>query len=315
MATAMRQSDIYYRKPANPTQANESTPRPQTIATKRLPSTMQTRSATTASPAITSSAITEISQGDDVPIPSADRPVRVRVRPQDSIDRLPLHQHPWAQLTYSMKGVMRVSVPSATWIVPPTRAIWIPPRAPHEVQLFSGAHPHTLYVDASIEPITHEACCVIEVRPFMASLISELAQLSKHTKRNLREEALTILLLEELQQAARLPLHLPLPQDRRLLSLCEALLANPAHTDTLAELAAQCGASERTISRLFLKELGMPFATWRTQLKLMQALTLASSGMPYQAIAQQLGYQSPSAFTAMFKKAFGVPPSEFLKSS
>ncbi|RCS58044.1 AraC family transcriptional regulator [Parvibium lacunae] len=257
--------------------------------------------------------ITEISQGDDVPIPTPARPIRVRVRPQDSIAGLPLHQHPWAQLTYSLKGVMRVSTPSATWIVPPTRAIWIPPRIPHEVQLFSGAHPHTLYVDAAMKPISHQACCVIEVRPFMSSLISELAKLAKQHERTLREEALAILLLEELAQAARLPLHLPLPQDRRLRNLCEYLLHHPATTQTLAALAADCGASERTISRLFFKELGMPFTTWRTQLKLMQALTLASDGTPYQAIAQALGYQSASAFSAMFKKAFGVPPSLFLR--
>lgn len=247
--------------------------------------------------------------GDDVPIPSPTRPVRVRVRPQHSITALPLHEHPWAQLTYSVQGVMRVSVPGATWLVPPTRAIWIPPHIPHEVQLLSAAHPHTLYVDPSQEPITHNHCSVIEIRPFLASLIAELAQI---TQPSAREIALTTLLLEELQQAPRLPLLLPMPSDRRLRHLCETLLADPGNQGTLSELAAACGASERTLSRLFQKELHMPFAAWRTQLKLMHAVTLASEGMRFAEIANQLGYQSTSAFSAMFKRTFGVPPSRFL---
>jgi AraC-like DNA-binding protein len=103
----------------------------------------------------------------------------------------------------------------------------------------------------------------------------------------------------------------PLPRDKRLNSLCQALLDAPGDTQTLGEWAQAVGASERTLARLFDKELGMSFGQWRQQVRLAHGASLIARGMPLWRVAQQLGYASQSAFTAMFRKTFGTTPSQF----
>ena len=46
---------------------------------------------------------------------------------------------------------------------------------------------------------------------------------------------------------------------------------------------------------------------------LARALDLISRGRPCGAVAAELGYASPAAFSAMFKRAFGVPPGRFMQ--
>ena len=46
---------------------------------------------------------------------------------------LPLHRHRRAQLLYGATGVMQVSTADGNWVVPPQRAVWIPPGVDHEV--------------------------------------------------------------------------------------------------------------------------------------------------------------------------------------
>lgn len=73
------------------------------------------------------------------------------------------------------------------------------------------------------------------------------------------------------------------------------------------------GASERTINRLFTKETGMTFGQWRTQAKLMEAIRKLSEGESVINVSIDLGYESPSAFTAMFRRELGTTPSQYFK--
>jgi len=72
-------------------------------------------------------------------------------------------------------------------------------------------------------------------------------------------------------------------------------------------------ASARTLARLFVKETGLTFGAWRQQARLLKALEWLAEGRPVTAIAFDLGYESPSAFIAMFRRTFGVPPGRYLK--
>jgi AraC-like DNA-binding protein len=55
----------------------------------------------------------------------------------------------------------------------------------------------------------------------------------------------------------------------------------------------------------------MSFGQWRQQLRLAHAAPLIARGLPLSHVAEQLGYASQSAFSAMFKKTFGTSPSAF----
>jgi AraC-like DNA-binding protein len=89
------------------------------------------------------------------------------------------------------------------------------------------------------------------------------------------------------------------------------VLRAPAERATLAQWAAEVGASERTMARLFREQLGTSYQQWRQQVVLAHALPLLARGMPVSQVAAAAGYASESAFTAMFRAAMGQPPSSF----
>ena len=84
--------------------------------------------------------------------------------------------------------------------------------------------------------------------------------------------------------------------------------------EALAEWARDTGASPRTVARLFRQELGSTFTQWRQQVILARAVALAAGRKPINQIAAELGYNSPSAFSAMVRRAVGLAPGRFLGS-
>lgn len=241
--------------------------------------------------------------------PTRERPIRVRSRPMPAGVRIAMHMHAWAQVAYASRGVLRLAIESSTWVVPPSRAIWVPPNVLHEVFVVEDAYLRTLYIDESAVPRGLETCRVMEVSALLREVI---AAIDANDLDPSRENLLGALALDELTRAVPLPLSVPMPLEKRLRALCEALLANPGNADPLEYWAATVGASTRTIARLFRQELGMSFSQWRQQAVLARAIPLLNQGRALSQIAQQLGYQSQSAFSAMFRRAFGESPRAFM---
>ncbi|WP_194721574.1 AraC family transcriptional regulator [Noviherbaspirillum malthae] len=240
--------------------------------------------------------------------PSPERPVRMMARDLDVAEVLAGHHHVWGQVTYAIEGVLRVTAENSTWIVPPHRAIWIPPLLNHEVTTLEKTRLRALYVHADSAPFHGTQCEVLEVSPLLRELVVALGHADEGS---VRETLLSALLLNELAGLATLPIRVALPSDKRLKALCESVIADPASPLTLEEWAEQVGASARTLARLFERELGTSFREWRQQVRLAHAAPLIARGMPLSQVAAELGYASQSAFSAMFRKTFGQPPSVF----
>lgn len=251
--------------------------------------------------------------------PDRSRPVRVRSRSMPADTHFEPHRHAWAQLAYCATGILRVSAAPAdgaagdvTYIVPPSRAVWIAPQSLHSVHVLEDAEFRTLYLDASVTPAGWEGCRVLVVSPLLRELVPAL---DAPALPQAREQLLTELVLDELRGAATQELGVPLPPaqtgDKRLRALCEAVLRAPAERATLAQWADSVGASERTMARLFREQLGTSYQQWRQQAVLAHALPLLARGVPVSHVAAASGYASDSAFTAMFKAAMGQPPSQF----
>jgi AraC-like DNA-binding protein/quercetin dioxygenase-like cupin family protein len=242
--------------------------------------------------------------------PTRAHPIRVRSRPMPAGVRIARHTHAWAQLAYASRGVLRIATAGTTWMVPPSRAIWVPPHVTHEVVIVEEAFLRTLYIDELAVPAGMAACRVVEVSNLLREVIAalDIAELS-----TTREQVLGALALDELTRSEPLPLSVPMPNEKRLRALCEAVIADPANSDSLEQWASSVGASTRTIARLFRQELGVSFSQWRQQALLARAIPLLSQGRPLAHVAQELGYQSQSAFSAMFRRAFGKSPRAFIE--
>lgn len=239
--------------------------------------------------------------------PSADEPVTVNLRSMPPDVMIPAHRHPWAQLAYPIRGAIRICAAGMAWVVPANRAVWIPPEIDHEVMVLGAVELRTLYIVSAAAPLPLDACTVVDVSPLLRSLGEAIAAGRGDTRHRLMMQ----LALEEIRIARPLSLGLPLPRDRRLKALCDALMANPADDRGLAEWAEQVGASERTLARLFKSELETSFGAWRQQLRLAKAVDEISRGQALSQVAAAVGYASQAAFSAMFTRALGVPPSRF----
>jgi AraC-like DNA-binding protein/quercetin dioxygenase-like cupin family protein len=240
--------------------------------------------------------------------PTPARPVRVVARDLDASQVLAMHSHAWGQVTYALDGVVRMTVGNSTWIVPPQRAIWIPPNAKHEITTLEKVRLRALYVHADVAPFHGERCEVLDVSTLLRELVVTLSQTEAGEA---REAMLAALILDEVARSPTLPICVALPDDKRLKTLCENLIADPASSLTLEDWAMRVGASGRTLARLFERELGMGFVQWRQQVRLAHAASLIARGLPLSRVAAELGYASQSAFSAMFRKTFGQSPSSF----
>jgi AraC-like DNA-binding protein len=194
------------------------------------------------------------------------------------------------------------------WVVPPSQALWMPPRRTHAIRMGGKVAMRTLYLRDDVAGSMPNTPQVLAVSQLLRELILRMTAFSPHADRS---GHMTALILEELAASPSLELCLPMPRDARLLRLCRAVLECPGDAGRLPELARIAGASTRNLSRLFQSELGMTFTAWRRQAQILEALRRLAEGAPVTTVALDLGYSSPSAFTYMFRRALGVVPTHF----
>jgi AraC-like DNA-binding protein len=122
------------------------------------------------------------------------------------------------------------------------------------------------------------------------------------------------MVIDHLKAVESVPLQLPRPVDPRAQKVVARLVASPGEHRKLEKLCRECGASKRTIQRLFREETKMTFSRWRQQLRLLHAMQRLASGEKVTAAALDAGYNSTSAFIAMFRKQLGKTPARYLES-
>ena len=219
----------------------------------------------------------------------------------------------WHQLLLATSGVLTVESPTGTWVVPSQRAVWVPDGLRHRLVMTGRVRVRALYLAGALMPaaLPADECRAVNVPPVLGELVDHAvrtAPLYGDDPRDARLVAVIVDLLEELPAA---PLQLPLPADRRARDVAALLLDDPAREATVHDLARQVGASRRTIERAFRTDTGMSVGTWRTRLRLVEALRLLAAGEPVSRVATTVGYSTPSAFGAMFVRHMGTTPARY----
>ncbi|TDV69791.1 helix-turn-helix domain-containing protein [Pseudomonas sp. LP_7_YM] len=220
------------------------------------------------------------------------------------------HYHRRAQLLYGSTGVMKVSTEQGDWVVPPQQAVWVPAQLEHEV-LMLGVSTRSLYIEPSAVPVSRGVCEVISVSPLLRQLLIEAVEMPLVYDPQGRDGALISLALWEIELARGLPLHIRLPDDPRLLDRCQRFLQHPDIHQSPHDWARELFVSERSFSRLFREQTQMSFGQWRQRACVMLALSRLSAGDPITRIALDLGYESPAAFSTMFRRLVGCAPSHY----
>ncbi|MCG2842629.1 helix-turn-helix transcriptional regulator [Sandaracinobacter sp. RS1-74] len=227
----------------------------------------------------------------------------------------PMHRHRHVQILYACTGIMAVRTARASYVVPPNRALWIPSGVDHEVRCRSAVSLRTLYLRPDDLPPNSMGGAapsrVFEVSALLRALILEMGELGTDYPLEGRAGHVVSLLLDEIDRIPGTRHELSMPGDPRLLRVCGSLLEHPSDPRDIDEWARVAGMGRRTFTRSFKRETGVGFAMWRQQARLMEAMALLASGTPIAQVAFEVGYDSPSSFSAMFRRAFGVSPSRY----
>lgn len=226
----------------------------------------------------------------------------------------PPHHHIEGQLLFATRGVMLVETENNRWVIPPQRALWLPPEHVHSYRLLSETDLRAIYFSRSLIAecpgfIHSGRVHTIAARPLVKELIAALfdADYAGPGKRKM-----ALLLLEILSETDPLTAELPMPQDERLYRAVREMLINDRWAASLSDLADVAAMSERTFTRLFVRDTGFSFRTWRQRARICASLDLLANGIPVKQVAWQLGFSCPAAFTAAFRAVLGSTPRHFL---
>ena len=224
----------------------------------------------------------------------------------------PPHSHKRGQLIYAISGVLVCTTRDATYVVPPQRALWVPSGVVHAAYTRGHVSLRSLYLDDSVCASMPQACKTIEVSPLLRELIVEATRFPVEYDVDSRDGRIMTLIIDEICSMRTTPLSVPMPKHPQLVRICHAILKDPAQNDVLSDWADSAGMGRRTFTRVFRRETGITFATWRQNVRLIEAMSFLATGHSITTVAFEVGYSSPSAFTAMFRRAFGVPPTRYL---
>jgi AraC-like DNA-binding protein/mannose-6-phosphate isomerase-like protein (cupin superfamily) len=224
------------------------------------------------------------------------------------------HRHIWGQLLYASQGVMQVRAQGHIWVIPPQRAVWIPPDVEHSIKLIHKVRLRNVYVAPNAMQGLPSRCQVMHISPLLREIIAQAVTFPPLYDTDGAEGRLIRVLLDCLKTAPSTPLHLPVPDHGIIKTIANILKEKPDDTKTLENWADELGTTSRTLARNFKKQTDMTFGQWRQQARLLDALSRLADNQPIAHIAQDLGYSSQSAFSAMFKKALGVTPGQYFKT-
>lgn len=225
------------------------------------------------------------------------------------------HAHPWAQLSWASAGALIVRTPAASHVAPPQRAVWVPPGLDHEVINPGRTEMRSLYIEAQTAAFAPPRCRVLAITPLARELIQAFSALPAAYDVTGADGRLVAVLLDQLASLPEADFSLPWPSDSRLTAICQALFDAPDDRRDMAAWAKAAGLTERTLGRLFIARTGLTFGRWRRRSRLLAALAILENGGGVTEAALSCGYETPSAFIAAFKAAFGVTPGNFVAKS
>lgn len=221
------------------------------------------------------------------------------------------HSHLRGQVFCVENGLVHVRTPQGSWLLPPHRAGWIPPGVAHKVSISGAMSGWSVVIAPAACQALPTSPCVIGISELMRALVRRAVSWTQQAQLDARQERMLAVLLDEMGQAPHEPLHLPMPEDRRLLRIANAILEQPEDKRTMEDWAQWAGLSPSTLGRLFTAETQVTFAQWRQQARLTHALERLARGDSVANVADALGYATPSNFIAMFRRCFGDSPAHY----
>ncbi|MNQ28666.1 HTH-type transcriptional repressor of iron protein A [compost metagenome] len=222
------------------------------------------------------------------------------------------HSHPRAQLLYATNGVMNVVVENQIWVVNPLQGLWIPGGIEHQVSFQKNVKLYSVFIDSSFIHNLPSISFSFDISVFLKQLMFKIISFENNENPTLSQKRIMDVFLDELALIEPSSTFLPTSNHAKLQNIISLLMDDITSKYTIDHYANISFMSTRTLSRLFIKELGMNFSDWRIRLKLLEAIKRLGEKQSIKEIAFDLGYETTSAFIFMFKKNLGKTPSNYI---
>ena len=222
------------------------------------------------------------------------------------------HSHVRSQFLYAASGTIKLTLDLGCWMIPPRRAVWLPPGYPHQTSAIGQLEMRTLYIrEDALPPGAPSIPRMLGVSPLLHELILRAVEMPIEYDENGKDARIIAALLEEISWIPIHPVSLPSLKDARLRRMEKMLLDDPGDRSTLEQWSQRLSVSPRTLTRLLQRETHLSFQVWRDHLRTFTAIPMLADGKPLAKIADALGYETAWSFTAMFKRVTGKAPSKY----
>lgn len=221
------------------------------------------------------------------------------------------HIHDEAQFVLTAEGAMIMHTDGGALMIPANRAAWIPGGMVHNARMIGPVSTMTIWVEQIPEHNLPDKARIVDVSPTMRRLLLEAMKTKPRMTHDGGARRAVRMLLKELEAMPALPDTVPLPTTPTLVAKCQSFLRHPSVHQTIDEWSTVLRMSRRTFTRRFRYETGLSFAEWRQRACVLTVLPRLAAGESITTIAIELGYESPTAFTTMFKRQRGLPPSRY----
>lgn len=208
---------------------------------------------------------------------------------------------------------MEIASGQNLWVLPPHFGLWVPAHTVHSIGMPEQVSMRTLYLRPGMVT-AWPTCTVFHVRPLLRELIFEVVRMKSIRTGNRLDCAFREVLVAELARATPIPTGVALPSDRRAFAVTESVMNDPARRRSLASLCREEGVSVRTVQRLYRREIGLDFESWRRHVRLMKGIQMLVSGLSIKEVADAVGYEDASTFIALFRATFSKPPKAWVLS-
>lgn len=217
------------------------------------------------------------------------------------------HSHPFHELLWNERGASTAGVGPRVWTITPALGLWMPAGTLHSGAAAAGTRCRaTFFGFDAVSPISATPVAV-EITPLLRLLLERLAEPGLPAGSRAVTEAMVLDVLTPSEHE----LLLRMPTSELLRPIADAVRADPGDRRTLADWASRLGVSRRTITRAFNAETGTSFARWVAIARARHAVALLSRGWEIEAVAEEVGYHSVSAFGVAFRRATGLTPGTF----
>ncbi|MEZ8878777.1 AraC family transcriptional regulator [Vibrio lentus] len=229
--------------------------------------------------------------------------IKHKIKHYDIEEHTDYHSHQEHQLVYVHSGLCVSQTEGKNYYAVNGQALWIPANESHSAIFFQDSRLSLLFFDRPPpSPLTTKPA-LFRVTNFWSLLMYEYS-LHHLDFDNNTQHAYNDVLWDQIQYLSQIQGSQTHTNhfDKRLNNLIHTVCLKPNKNITLQDFAKHCGASERTLNRLFYKQFHRSFGEWRNMIVMERANQMLIQGLSATNIALELGYQSLPTFSSALKR-------------